>query len=185
MSTITPSDRDWETIIIDEFANNFQYHYALRILAEPGVRVETKGGTICLYAKRIVITAMDSPLTWWSSVKENRYALYRRIHYCYRFCGNARNRTQVISVDEFPFEFESDPEASWRPRLWIPVPPKAPTVEEMTAISISTPEELPRFSSGIFEWDTGSTENENESLFFPHNAHDDPYDGFEAIRWFD
>lgn len=158
-----------ETIIIDEFANNFQYHYALRILAEPGIRVETKGGTICLYAKRIVITAMEPPQSWWSSVKENRYALYRRIHYCYRFTGNARNGTQRFEPDEFPLEFEHDPDNDKAPRKWIPLPPKPPTVEEMTAISISTPEELPRFESGLWEWDTGSTEKEGDlldSLFF-------------------
>ena len=158
-----------ETIIIDEFANNFPYHYALRILSEPGVRVETKGGTICLYAKRVVITGMDSPTKWWPSITENRYALYRRIKQCYKFSGNAIRGNNLIEADEFPLEFESDPENPFRPRKWIPLAPKAPSIEEMSReiIEISTPENLPRYDSSVWEWDTGSTENED--LFFGLN----------------
>lgn len=157
-----------DTIIIDEFASNFQYHYALRILNEPGVRVETKGGTTCLYAKRIIITSMESPIKWWPSVTENRYALYRRIHKCYRFAGNAERGDNTMTLDKFPIEFESNTENRFEPRDWFTEveQPRAPSPEHY---DLTTPEELPRFDSGMWEWDTGSTEKEGDlldSLFF-------------------
>lgn len=148
-----------DTIIIDEFASNFQYHYALRILNEPGVRVETKGGTTCLYAKRIVITSMDSPLNWWPSVKENRYALYRRIHKCYRFTGKAEKGTSIMEVDYFPIEFESNPDNMFEPRKWYKEVYVPEVIPEPEIIEIPSPEELPRFNSDLWEWDHGSTES--------------------------
>jgi len=167
-----------DTIIIDEFASNFQYHYALRILSEPGVRVETKGGTICLYAKKIVITSMEPPTKWWPSVTENRYALYRRIQQCYKFSGNAIRGTNETTIDEFPLEFESDPCNEYAPRKWIPYPRKVPSIEEMTrpresVNSINT-------DSNLWEWDQGSTQsleptrfidmNNGEPIFFDFNS---------------
>jgi len=167
-----------DTIIIDEFASNFQYHYALRILSEPRVRVETKGGTICLYAKKIVITSMEPPTKWWPSVTENRYALYRRIQQCYKFSGNAIRGTNETTIDEFPLEFESDPCNEYAPRKWIPYPRKVPSIEEMTrpresVNSINT-------DSNLWEWDQGSTQsleptrfidmNNGEPIFFDFNS---------------
>lgn len=93
---------DQETIIIDEFANNFAFHYGLRLLNEPGMRVETKGSTIQLFAKRIVITCMQSPIDWWPGVEDNRYALYRRIHFCYKMCGDGTRGTTELWPDGFP-----------------------------------------------------------------------------------
>lgn len=70
-----------------------------------------------------------------------------------------------MDLDEFPLEFESDPENPFAPRKWFSeIAPAEPEV-----IVIPSPEELPRFDSGMWEWDTGSTEKEEgdllESLF--------------------
>ena len=123
--------RGEETILIDEFASNFQYHYALQILNNPGVRVETKGGCVNLYAKRIVLTSMDSPTKWWPSITENRYALYRRISECYIFEGNAIQGTATRRCDTFPLEFEHAEGYPTRARLWIPRAPECPSIEEL------------------------------------------------------
>jgi len=156
-----------EVIIIDEFANNFQYHYALRILNEPGVRVETKGGTICLYAKKIVLTSMKPPIEWWPSQLDDRYALYRRIHWCWKFSGNAKRGTQSIEIDWFPFEFEQDPNNDKAPRKWKPLDP---VVVDLTALA--SPVNLPRNNSQFFEWDLGSTQknNEEEEVYLDFNS---------------
>lgn len=101
------------TIIIDEFANNFPYHYALRILGDAGCRVEFKGGTVQLMAKRIVVTSMDSPLDWWKNMTEHRYALYRRIHFCYKLTGDAKLGTSEMHPDHFPV-LGKRPDDMWR-----------------------------------------------------------------------
>lgn len=134
-------------ILINEFANNFQFHYALRILDEPGIRVETKGGTVNLYAKTIVLTSMDSPTKWWPGVTENRYALYRRITECYRFDGVFRLGTARRCCDTFPFEFEHEPNYPTRARLWVPLPPEHPGVDYLTGPKAPSVEQMvqPRY----------------------------------------
>lgn len=157
-----------DTILIDEFANNFPYHYALRLLDTPGMRAETKGGTLILYPRRIVITSMASPEKWWPNQETDRYALYRRITWCYRFHGTWRERTSTCVVDFFPYPYESDPQNRARPRLWCP----QPVQEESTALSNaldssasqSSPEIRLNFDSSweapsaIVEEHTGSTQ---------------------------
>jgi len=101
-----------ETVIIDEFANNFQFHYALRLINEYGLKVESKGGTTTMWAKTFVITAMESPTEWWPGVTNNRVALYRRITHCYRFQG--RYPETIMEPDRKPFELDNNV------GLWLP-----------------------------------------------------------------
>jgi len=107
-----------DTIIVNEFANNFQFHYALRLLDEWGLKVETKGGTTTLFAKTIVITSMDSPTEWWPGVKHNREALYRRITRCYRFTGRYKDGDHAMEPDRKPFEYDNNV------GLWLPDEPE-------------------------------------------------------------
>jgi len=111
-TTWWPDYQGEETIIIDEFANNFQFHYALRLINEYGLKVETKGDTTTLYAKTFVITAMEPPTEWWPGVTTNRVALYRRITHCYRLSGRWPEST--FEIDRKPFEYDNNV-GLWRP----------------------------------------------------------------------
>lgn len=119
-----------ETIIIDEFANNFQFHYALRLINEYGLKVESKGGITTLFAKRFVITAMDPPTDWWPGVNHNRVALYRRITHCYRFSGRYPDST--MEPDLKPFELDN------QTGVWLPPDdsPPAPSEEFDEMVSL-------------------------------------------------
>jgi len=118
-STTWWQDYDGEdVIIIDEFANNMQFHYALRLLDEWGLKVESKGGSTTIYARTIVITSMESPTEWWPGITKNRKALYRRISRCYRFRGDYPEGTAEMEPDLKPFELD----ASLSP--WLPPEPE-------------------------------------------------------------
>lgn len=97
-----------DTIIINEFANNFPFHYALRLLDEYGLKTQTKGGNTTLYAKTFVLTAMEPPTKWWPGVTSNRDALYRRITHCYRFEGRWKEGTSTMEPDRKPFELDNN-----------------------------------------------------------------------------
>lgn len=125
-----------DTIIINEFANNFQFHYALRLLDEYGLKVETKGGHTTLYAKTIILTAMEPPTDWWKGVLLNREALYRRITHCYRFTGRWKEGTSTMEIDRKPFELDNNC-GLWRPDE-ILEPISREEIEE--AVSLLTPE---------------------------------------------
>lgn len=113
-TTWWPDYEGEETIIINEFANNFPFHYALRLLDEYGLKTQTKGGNTTLYAKRFVLTAMEPPTNWWPNVMLNRDALYRRITHCYRFSGRYKEGTSSMEPDRKPFELDNNC------GLWLP-----------------------------------------------------------------
>jgi len=145
-----------ETILIDEFANNFSYHYGLSLLGEPGMRVEVKGGDTTLYAKRIVITSMDSPTEWWPNVVKHRKALYRRITHCYHMQGFWPN--SWTETDRKPIEL--DPELGpWEP---LPpadeIPPQSPIVWEIFDSADASPSGLLIENSPLFSFEYGSTQ---------------------------
>jgi len=139
-----------DTIIIDEFANNFPYHYALRVLGDPGCRVETKGGTVQLLAKRIVITSMDSPIDWWPSMTNHRYALYRRIHICYKLQGDWLAGTAMRRLDYFPMPLKR-PEDKW----WLGID---------VLLNENIILDLESFASDHEEWELGSTQTPPQSM---------------------
>jgi len=149
-----------ETILIDEFANNFSYHYGLSILGEPGIRVQDKGGDVILYAKTIVITSMDSPTTWWPNMKEHRKALYRRITRCYRMRGDWKEGTSTLEPDYKPLEIGGSGVEPWLPQQEAePAPPE----QSEPVLALDNPEpdwwELPTLLmfSPMHEQDYGST----------------------------
>ena len=114
-----------ETIIIDEFANNFPFHYALQVLEQPGILVETKGNTVQLTAKRIVITSMKSPIEWWPNQTEDRLSLYRRLSAVYRCSGSAKRGSQELAVDYMPMVLEQyELETSTGIEPWRPSSPE-------------------------------------------------------------
>lgn len=140
-----------ETIIIDEFANNFPFHYALQLLEQPGIQVETKGGTVQLTAKRIVITSMKSPIDWWPNQIEDRLSLYRRLSRVYRCSGSAKRGTEELQPDYMPFALEQyELETHTGIELW---QPSEPYEEPARPMEENVPSLLEEYDSFLLEWD--------------------------------
>ena len=76
-----------EDVIIDDYRPSFStFTELLRILDRYEYRVECKGGSRQLRAKRIIITTPRSPEeTWLSKTEEEIYQLTRRIHHVQQF----------------------------------------------------------------------------------------------------
>ncbi len=71
-----------ETIIIDEFANQFKYHTMLRLLDRYPFDLQEKGGNmqLCASTKRIVFTTNIHPNQWYHGIKyEDKAPLRRRL----------------------------------------------------------------------------------------------------------
>jgi len=153
-----------ETILIDEFANNFSYHYGLSLLGEAGMRVEVKGGDCTLYAKTIVITSMDPPTEWWPNVTKHRKALYRRLTRVYRMKGFWPDTS--MEVDLKPLEL--DPNLG----LWIPSEP-----DDQTPPSSPEPASSPPLFEGT--WPRSDHEQdwwERSPLFENELGSTDPFE---------
>ena len=70
-----------EDVVIDDFRGDFcTFHELLRILDRYPYRVETKGGSRSLLAKRIFITCPMHPLQVYNVPTENKLQLIRRIN---------------------------------------------------------------------------------------------------------
>ncbi len=69
-----------ETVIIDEFANQFKYHTMLRLLDRYPFDLQEKGGNmqLCATTKRIVFTTNIHPNQWYSGVDYAKKAPLRR-----------------------------------------------------------------------------------------------------------
>lgn len=67
-------------IILDDFYGEIEYSQFLKILDRYGCRVETKGGTRWIHAKKIIITSNKKPENWYPNV--NPAAILRRIDKC-------------------------------------------------------------------------------------------------------
>ncbi len=89
-------------ILINEFSNNFPYHYALNLLDNYDVKVQTKGGMETLNAHRIWITCMDPMKLWYPNTTTHRDALYERITHIYRWEGKFALDNVVVTCEKEP-----------------------------------------------------------------------------------
>lgn len=69
---------DQEHVIIDEFRGTIDIAHLLRWLDRYPVRVENKGGSVCLRATRFWITSNLDPRLWYPDVDEETVAALRR-----------------------------------------------------------------------------------------------------------
>ncbi len=67
-----------DTVIIDEFANQFKYHTMLRLLDRYPFDIQEKGGNANFVSKRIVFTTNIHPNQWYSGVDYAKKAPLRR-----------------------------------------------------------------------------------------------------------
>jgi len=74
-----PNYKGQETIIFDEFRENISYQQALALFDIHPMSIEYKGGNTQNVSKRIIITTIRDPKTWFKGV-EDKSELERRIN---------------------------------------------------------------------------------------------------------
>jgi len=93
-----------EDIIFQDFGKGIIPFSLFKVICDNDILVQVKGNTTRILAKRIWITTNDDPLDWYSKKKDNfdRDALYRRIHYCFKFHGTHKKKNVRIVLDVQP-----------------------------------------------------------------------------------
>lgn len=89
-----------QNVILEEFRSSFMpWADLLRLLDVYPMRVNCKFGSAPLVAKVIFINSVFSPLEVYSSIKEDRYQLYRRIFKCYHcFKEDGQYKREVVEL---------------------------------------------------------------------------------------